>query len=472
MNLNKSMLQELCQSKGWALPKYSGTQQGPPHRPRFSASVLVHGFAFTTNTPLSSKKEAECSAAGLALDYFHHNPPPKRAKCFSHVPSLPPPSPPGLMCLTYKENGTWNETTSTEGKKDSYELDLKFAEERKLWQREKHQLQLKNIELENQIDMKRKELEHCRMKMQHMNEKAESDQKKAENLILLAEKRKRENEKLHSEIMELKDRLHSKQVANEDFEAQMKIEALEQTLKEKDQELTDLSEFYNALTFKERSNNDELLEARKELIDGLKDKSKIYIGVKTLGDLDLKAFQVAAKRRYTAVEADERTVELCSQWEGYVGDSKWNPFKVIRDEKGKRKEIIDEDDKKLKDLKSELGDEVYKVVTTSLLELNEHNSSGRYKILELWNFKAGRKATLAEGVAYILKLWNAVKVVNNGFKLLYLNRVVNNGFKASSEITGTPGSISLDVRARPIAREKDRATCGYMSTWLCGEIGK
>lgn len=62
---------------------------------------------------------------------------------------------------------------------------------------------------------------------------------------------------------------------------------------------------------------------------------------------------------------------------------------------------------------------------------------------------------------------------NCGQWLLYLNRVVNNGFKASGEDTGTPaGSISLDVRARPIAREKDRATCGYMSTWLCGEIGK
>ncbi|KAL6136493.1 hypothetical protein ACLB2K_061788 [Fragaria x ananassa] len=233
-----------------------------------------------------------------------------------------------------------NEATSTEGKKDTYELELRFAEERKLWQREKHQLQLKNIELENHIDMKKNELENCRMKLQHM----------------------RENEKLHSEIMELKDRLQAKQAVNEDFEAQTKIEALEQTLKEKekDQELTDLSEFYNALTFKERRNNDELLEARKVLIDGLKDKSKTCIGVKTLGDLDLKAFQVAAKRRYTAVqEADERAVELCSKWEGYVGDSKWNPFKVIRDEKGKRKEIIDEDDNK--------------VVTSMLLDVNTGN---------------------------------------------------------------------------------------------------
>ncbi|PRQ32313.1 hypothetical protein RchiOBHm_Chr5g0044991 [Rosa chinensis] len=120
---------------------------------------------------------------------------------------------------------------------------------------------------------------------------------------------------------------------------------------------------------------------------GLKNHSQIYIGVKTLGDLDLKAFQVAAKRRYTALEeANERAVELCSMWEDYVGGSKWNPYKVIMDETGKRM-----------------------VVTTSLMELNDHNSSGRYKIQELWNFKAGRKATLKEGVAYILKQWTVLK---------------------------------------------------------------
>ncbi|PRQ32318.1 hypothetical protein RchiOBHm_Chr5g0045041 [Rosa chinensis] len=142
-----------------------------------------------------------------------------------------------------------------------------LAEERKLWQREKHQLQLKNIELENQIDMKKNELEHCCKELQHMNEREESEQKKAENLIALAEKRKRENEKLHSEIIELKDQLQAKQAVNEDFEAQKNVKALEQMLKEKEQELTDLSEFYNALIFKERSNNDELQGARKELID-------------------------------------------------------------------------------------------------------------------------------------------------------------------------------------------------------------
>ncbi|XP_024200495.1 uncharacterized protein LOC112203810 [Rosa chinensis] len=101
---------------------------------------------------------------------------------------------------------------------------------------------------------------------------------------------------------------------------------------------------------------------------GLKNHSKIYIGVKTLGDLDLKAFQVAAKRRYTALEeANDRAVELCSMWEDYVEDSNWNPYKVIMDETGKRMEIIDEEDKKLKNLKTEHVNHIILTSANSIL---------------------------------------------------------------------------------------------------------
>lgn len=71
--------------------------------------------------------------------------------------------------------------------------------------------------------------------------------------------------------------------------------------------------------------------------------------------------------------------------------------------------IIDDEDEKLMKLKNELGYEAYVAVTTALLELNEYNSSGRYKTLELWNFRKGRKASLTEGIVYVLNQWKRHK---------------------------------------------------------------
>lgn len=72
-------------------------------------------------------------------------------------------------------------------------------------------------------------------------------------------------------------------------------------------------------------------------------------------------------------------------------------------------EIINEEDEKLKHLKDEFGDEVFNAVLTSLKELNEYNPSGRYPILDLWNFKEGRKASLKEGILFVLKQWKVYK---------------------------------------------------------------
>lgn len=73
-------------------------------------------------------------------------------------------------------------------------------------------------------------------------------------------------------------------------------------------------------------------------MQALRNGSKITVGVKRLGDLDSKAFQVAANRLYfVEEEANERAVELCSEWENYIGDPDWNPFKTITDMRGKNK---------------------------------------------------------------------------------------------------------------------------------------
>ena len=71
--------------------------------------------------------------------------------------------------------------------------------------------------------------------------------------------------------------------------------------------------------------------------------------------------------------------------------------------------IIDENDEKLKGLKRELGEDVYEAVTTALTEINDYNPSGRYITTELWNFTEGRKASLQEGVSYLLNMWDVQK---------------------------------------------------------------
>lgn len=65
-------------------------------------------------------------------------------------------------------------------------------------------------------------------------------------------------------------------------------------------------------------------------------------------------------------------------------------------------EVVNDGDKKLIALKKEMGEKVHNAVTRALTEMNEYNPNGRYPVLELWNFQEGRKATLKEGIAFIL----------------------------------------------------------------------
>ena len=67
------------------------------------------------------------------------------------------------------------------------------------------------------------------------------------------------------------------------------------------------------------------------------------------------------------------------------------------------------DDAKLQELKDEYGQEVYAAVTKALLEIDEYNGSAKYCKQVMWKFKADRRATLTEGVQFIIKQWQSRK---------------------------------------------------------------
>ncbi|KAH7863961.1 hypothetical protein Vadar_024047 [Vaccinium darrowii] len=251
---------------------------------------------------------------------------------------------------------------------EAYDKELKKREkeleaERRQFESEKKMqveeaLHVRNVELQKKLE------EALALAEEQKNEKAILEQKRAdEKMLNLAKGQKRENEKLHKIVIELEKKLAAKQALEleiqcmrgavrghmdeyGDLEAKRKMEAIEKDLKRKEEYLEELEAINQTLIVKERQSNAELQEARKELINGLKD-SRAFVVVKRMGELDDKPFHAAAKRKYAGEEVVEKAMELFSLWENYLRDPIWHPFKVISVGEG-HQEIIDEDDEKLK----------------------------------------------------------------------------------------------------------------------------
>ncbi|XP_051207397.1 protein INVOLVED IN DE NOVO 2 [Lolium perenne] len=220
---------------------------------------------------------------------------------------------------------------------------------------------------------------------------------------------------LEMELAQLRGKLEvMKHMGAEADTTSKEVDKISEELKEKDEQLDAMDSINQALIIVERRTNDELEQAKKELIKGLQEMSvtRSIIGVKRMGILDEKAFLAACKKKAANdvskkaenYDLEGESILLLTKWEDEITQPDWHPFKVI-DVNGHAKEILQEDDEKLQALKEEAGQEARDVVVKALLEMNEYNPSGRYAVPVLWNFKENRRAPLDEAVDYMLKQW-------------------------------------------------------------------
>lgn len=71
----KNQLQELAQRSCFSLPSYTCFREGPDHAPRFKATVNFNGETFETPQYCSTLRQAEHSAAEVALNSLSHRGP-------------------------------------------------------------------------------------------------------------------------------------------------------------------------------------------------------------------------------------------------------------------------------------------------------------------------------------------------------------------------------------------------------------
>ncbi|KAF8111896.1 hypothetical protein N665_0071s0035 [Sinapis alba] len=137
-------------------------------------------------------------------------------------------------------------------------------------------------------------------------------------------------------------------------------------------------------------------------MQGLRDLSceGSMIRVKRMGEVDEKPFLKVCEQRFNGGNVELKHVMLCSKWQENLKDPAWCPFKRVGTGE-KLKEVVDDEDEKLKKLSEEWGEDVKSAVKTALEELNEFNPGGRYAVPVLWDFEHGRKATLKEGIAHM-----------------------------------------------------------------------
>ncbi|CAA2958104.1 INVOLVED IN DE NOVO 2 [Olea europaea subsp. europaea] len=209
---------------------------------------------------------------------------------------------------------------------DHKKLKLQLETQKRALEHWGHELAKRETHNENERRKLDEELEENAVK-NCSHQAATNEQTKADEKVMkLAEEQKLFNcshlhcENLHKKIVQLEKQLDAKQAVELEIEQlRGKLNVMRHMEDEGDLEvLTKVDLLLKSLREKEGELED---DARKELVDGLKELSTNgQIGVKRMGELNSKPFHEAIKRKYNEVEADERVTELCSLWLRLTGN--------------------------------------------------------------------------------------------------------------------------------------------------------
>ncbi|KAF9613333.1 hypothetical protein IFM89_007062 [Coptis chinensis] len=305
-----------------------------------------------------------------------------------------------LLQQAYNEEMRKMQRVAREHTRKIFDENQKLKDELEFQRRELERRSRELNKHETLTELEKNKLDEEMEKNVVKNNLASMEQKKAdENVLRLVEEQKMEKEAALKKILELEKQLDAKQKleleiaelkgqlkvlkhmgGEDDIGFQQKMEEMVNDLNEKVEEMSGLESLNHTLIVKERERNDELQDARKELIEGLNDilTGRTNFGIKRMGEIDTKPFLHACMQIHPT-EATTRSAQLCSLWQEYVKNPGWHPFKIVSLGEGEHQEVIDEEDEKLQELKEEFGVEVYNAVVVALKEVNEYNPSGRLK---------------------------------------------------------------------------------------------
>ncbi|XP_063936226.1 protein INVOLVED IN DE NOVO 2-like [Daucus carota subsp. sativus] len=237
-----------------------------------------------------------------------------------------------------------------------------------------------------------------------------------ESIRKLAEDRKKHEENLERRISEIRKELDAAEQESSKLHKQaldsikqikesQVIEALSK-IKDLGEDCYYLKDLNETLKLKEGKSMEALNKAHKAILeDAIVDPHSRRSFNRYIGELYSAPFMDAMRKIYNCgkKEAFYLARPIYQVWEKYLQDPDWRPLKVVHVD-GQPKEIIDEDDPKLKNLKIEYGESVHEAVTEALTERMQYNPVERRGVELLWDHEQNRPATVGEAVAHLVQL--------------------------------------------------------------------